>query len=331
MITLGLDIGSNSVGSAWIDTENKTIELGDSVFPAGVDEQENKRGAPKNQDRREKRSQRRNLARRAERKRRLRKLLVQTGLLPEDPEDLRKLLDANRWPVPTEEGEYEQLLKTGYTVWHLRRDAITRHLHPYELGRILVHLAQRRGAVGVETDPEDKDEGKVKKGMDRLKTLVNEHGVEATVGQLLADLIDERRQTDNGVTWNEPIRNRQYRISEDRMLFAGRELIREEFHRIVERQRLFNSSALVALLTDDLITQLDDPNQTDTWRHRGLLFGQRRTYWKTGKGGEAHAPPPPGKRNPLWHRARKPSTGPRATSTTSHEPRVFRTSRSTAR
>jgi CRISPR/Cas system Type II protein with McrA/HNH and RuvC-like nuclease domain len=80
MITLGLDIGSNSVGSAWVDTDAKTIHLGVSVFPAGVDETDTKRGAPLGRKRREKRSQRRSIARRAERKHRLRRLLTEVGL-----------------------------------------------------------------------------------------------------------------------------------------------------------------------------------------------------------------------------------------------------------
>ena len=58
-VSLGLDIGSNSVGSAWVDSELHEIHLAASVFPAGVDEQEDKRGAPKNQARRQTRSQRR--------------------------------------------------------------------------------------------------------------------------------------------------------------------------------------------------------------------------------------------------------------------------------
>jgi CRISPR/Cas system Type II protein with McrA/HNH and RuvC-like nuclease domain len=72
MITLGLDIGSNSVGSAWVDTETKTIQVGVSVFPAGVVESDEKRGAPLNVKRRSARRTRITLARRAKRKRQLR-------------------------------------------------------------------------------------------------------------------------------------------------------------------------------------------------------------------------------------------------------------------
>jgi len=270
MITLGLDIGSNSVGSAWIDTKTKGIRLGVSVFPAGVDETEEKRGGPKNQARRQARSQRRNIHRRAERKRKLARMLADHGLLPRDHDALSKLYSLDPWV--------------------LRRKALLEPLTPHEFGRIVVHMAQRRGAVGVETDPEDSDEGKVKEGMDRLGALLHERDAE-TVGQLMADLIDERTGHHQGVMWKDPIRNRQYRIAEDQMLFAGRELIRQEFWLIVERQRAHAGSVLAPMLTDDVLRELDDPTQTNTWRHGGLLFRQRRTYWDTGTLGRCDLEP----------------------------------------
>jgi CRISPR-associated endonuclease Csn1 len=260
-IFLGLDVGSNSVGSAWVDTEQQIVAMAVSVFPAGVAETEEKRGAPLNQARRQARSQRRMIDRRARRKRKLIVFLVEQGFLPRDPYARQKLFDNDPWK--------------------LRRKALKEPLSLIEFGRVLVHLAQRRGAVGVITDPEDPDEGKVKAGMDRLAAEMKKRGAE-TVGQFLADLMDERRQKNQGVSWREPIRNRQYRMAEDQMFFAGRELIRKEFDRIVEVQRSFPESPLAGKLTDELIKQFDDPKQTDTWRHQGLLFGQRRTYWDTG-------------------------------------------------
>lgn len=278
-VYLGLDIGSNSVGSAWVDTDCKEIHLAASVFPAGVDEQEDKRGAPKNQARRQTRSQRRTIHRRAARKRTLVRFLMERGLLPRDGGELRMLFDV--------------------TPWSLRREALKQPLTPYEFGRIVVHLAQRRGALGITADPEVAEEGestergdsenkkkrdedrKVKRGIRRLEALMKERGAE-TVGQLMADLMDERKRQQDGASWNDPIRNRQYRMPEDQQLFGGRELVRKEFHRIVEVQRGFQRSELGGMLTDKLVKDLDDPSQTGTWRHRGLLFGQRRTYWDTG-------------------------------------------------
>ena len=142
---MGLDIGSNSVGSAWVDTDSRTIKLGVSIFPAGVDETDTKRGAPINQERRKARSMRRSIARRAERKRRLRSVLTSVGMLPSDPVELQALFDINPWL--------------------LRRDALERELTPHEFGRVLVHLNQRRGALGlrIENEEDDKPDTQQKK------------------------------------------------------------------------------------------------------------------------------------------------------------------------
>ena len=66
MITLGLDIGSNSVGSSWFDDGTGSLVTATSIFPAGVEESDDKRGDPKNVKRRNTRHTRVNLARRAE-------------------------------------------------------------------------------------------------------------------------------------------------------------------------------------------------------------------------------------------------------------------------
>jgi CRISPR-associated endonuclease Csn1 len=44
-------------------------------------------------------------------------------------------------------------------------------------------------------------------------------------------------------------------------------------------------------LTDELRQALDDPQGDDTWRHRGALFGQRRTYWNIGTLGRCDLEP----------------------------------------
>jgi len=97
--------------------------------------------------------------------------------------------------------------------------------------------------------------------MDRLAKEMEQAGPQTTVGQFIADRMDQsrqpirrtpdkecsrgtrRRRKRQANRWAErgekpqephdqaPIRNRQYRMQEDRYLFAGRELIRREFRR----------------------------------------------------------------------------------------------------
>ena len=272
MITLGLDIGSNSVGSAWIDTESRIIKLGVSVFPAGVDETDTKRGAPINQKRRQARSLRRCLARRSSRKRALRKLLTEAGLLPKDPKKLKPLFDVNPWL--------------------LRREALERPLHPHEFGRVLVHLNQRRGAIGVASDDEDDDGRKVKKAIDKLQSQIGDR----TFGQFMADLMDERKTEITGkraARINNPIRNRRDSFE----FHADRTLIREEFNTLWAKQRSFQGT-LSKRLTNELRLQLDDPERTlydsdrkKAWRDGGAIFGQRRTYWNAGTLGRCDLEP----------------------------------------
>src|SRR5262245_3551985 len=120
---LGLDIGSNSLGGALVDTRTGKIAVSLSIFPAGVDETHDKRGDPKNAKRRSTRRTRITLARRAARKRLLRLKLISAGLLPPDAEQFKKLLEVT-------------------DPWELRRKGLDAPISPHEFGRVLLHLAQ---------------------------------------------------------------------------------------------------------------------------------------------------------------------------------------------
>src|SRR5260370_10430159 len=114
-----------------------------------------------------------------------------------------------------------------------------------------------------------------------------------TFGQLMAEVMDEREISIPGINrkpYMQPIRNRQYRLEEELHLYAERTLIRFEFHAIWQKQKSFPGE-LAKILSDDLKRQLDDPTENETWRHRGILFGQRRTYWNTGTLGRCDLEP----------------------------------------
>jgi CRISPR-associated endonuclease Csn1 len=315
-VILGLDIGSNSVGSAWIDTATGSITTGLSVFPAGVDEADDKRGDPKNVKRRLMRRARITLARRSARKRLLRAKLISVGLLPENESDFKRCLDET-------------------DPWELRRKGLTAPLAPHEFGRVLLHLAQRRGALGFES--EVGDTGKVKKAVTDLQlAMLEAYGSEAarqsqsdlresietlaqkknrtesendtleasrhdlkrlvnsllenpivTFGRFIADqrdkrrtaiTTDDRRKTPRGPReWRQPVRNKAGRFE----FHADRAMIRDEFAKLWQAQKGFVGS-LSAILTDELRILLDDESGDAVWRHKGLLFGQRRVSWDLG-------------------------------------------------
>lgn len=264
--TLGLDIGTNSVGSAWIDLKQHKMRMGASVFPAGIEESDTKRGAPKNQARRGARCQRRSIERRAKRKHQMRSFLVQKGWID---------TDERKW--------------LGMNPWILRRDGLKRELSPYEFGRVLLHLTQRRGAFGFDSDSdEDKEQGKIKEAISHTRQEIAKYNAE-TFGELMAMQFQERKipiekvdKQGKRVEISSPIRNRTKGSGEGTYEFcADRDLIWDEFDKLWNKQKSFGGE-LAAQLTDECRKELDNPKGDAAWRYKGILLGQRKTYWDMG-------------------------------------------------
>ena len=134
-IIFGLDIGTTSIGFAVIDHHSgratgTILRLGVRIFPEARDP----KGAPLNQERRQARLRRRQLRRRRERRRLLGDLLQDAGLLP--------VRNAPEWAETMALDPYD-----------LRRRAFEREaLSPFETGRAIYHLAQRRHFRGRDID-----------------------------------------------------------------------------------------------------------------------------------------------------------------------------------
>ncbi len=128
---LGLDLGSNSIGWALLeevgDKPSRIIDLGSRIFTKAVEE---KTPTPKNVKRRNARLARRVIQRRARRKQRMLNYLVSLKLLPE-------ALKGHAQP--------EKILNTLGSPYDLRAKALDEPLEPFELGRVFLHLVQRRG------------------------------------------------------------------------------------------------------------------------------------------------------------------------------------------
>lgn len=128
---LGLDIGTNSVGWALVSADEnlepkKIINCGVRIFEKPVNAKDQ---TPLNASRRKARLQRRQLARRKTRKIATQKILLSKDLLPSDPYEFEKLM----------------LDDVTFNPYALRAKALDAKLEPLELGRIFMHLAQRRG------------------------------------------------------------------------------------------------------------------------------------------------------------------------------------------
>lgn len=276
MPTMGFDVGSNSLGSMWFDREQGQITTGTSIFPAGVDESDDKRGEPKNAKRRMTRRTRITLARRAERKRALRLKLIEVGLLPSDEVGFKTLLEAT-------------------DPWELRRKGLDHPLTPHEFGRVLLHLAQRRGALGLkiaeteageEESDDAKEDGKVKQAIGEVRMKMLQRKAR-TFGEFIAMVRgervtpltspDKRTHRKGPRVYRDAIRNKAASYEH----CADRPMIRDEFAKLWEAQKKHGGET-AKLQTDVLRLALDDESGDSTWRHKGLLFGQRRQTWDLG-------------------------------------------------
>jgi CRISPR-associated endonuclease Csn1 len=210
---LGLDLGSNSIGWALLQEANGELQgiinIGSRIFTKAVEE---KTPTPKNVKRRNARLTRRVLQRRARRKLRLLNYLIRLNLLPQELTDN---------PAP------EIILNELGNPYQLRARALDNALAPFELGRVLLHLVQRRGflsnrktLLGDMVDDPDvlmvlakleeeedyrseraKEETAFKADIRQLKNTIAEAG-KRTLGEYLASLdhhdCKRNRKTDGG-------------------------------------------------------------------------------------------------------------------------------------
>ncbi len=173
--TLGLDLGTNSIGWALIDFDDnqqphELIACGSRIFQEAV---EAKTGTPKNHARRAARAARKLVARRKQRRTKLLNLLVRHGLLPQDEAERNALLLDNQANNP----------------YQLRKRGLDEKLEPFAFGRALYHLAHRRGFQSNRKTASDED-GKVKTAISALRAEMKGH----TLGAFLADQPTQRRR-----------------------------------------------------------------------------------------------------------------------------------------
>jgi CRISPR-associated endonuclease Csn1 len=168
--TLGLDLGSNSVGWALIArngdafADASRILCGVRIFPEGVDRTTKGTEQPRGQNRRQMRGQRRMHYRRRQRRRLLARVLKHAGLLPQSAEAMATVRALNPYG--------------------LRARGLDEGLPPHEFGRILMHLCQRRGFKTNRKTGKSKDDGKMAKSTTSLAEEMQSTGCR-TLGELL--------------------------------------------------------------------------------------------------------------------------------------------------
>ncbi len=237
----GLDIGTTSVGFAVIDhdPERKTgtiHRLGVRIFPEARDPD----GTPLNQQRRQKRMARRQLRRRRLRRRALNELLNASGLLP--------AFGSDEWHLVMATDPYD-----------LRRRGLSEALSPYEFGRALYHLAQRRHFRGRDLEEigetPDEADGEKEAKTNREETLRTLKSKDLTLGAWLAERGPHDRK---------------------RGVHANRSAVADEFDRLWSAQ-----SAHLDLLCDDALKE----SVSDS------IFAQRPVFWRKNTLGECRFMP----------------------------------------
>jgi CRISPR-associated endonuclease Csn1 len=188
---LGLDLGTSSLGWVVIDlggpggNPSGIRAAGVRIFDAGVDgDIEQGKDSSRAVVRREARQPRRQQWRRQKRKKNLFRLLQRLGLLPPSQgassEDRKALLDQLDRELATTHLPPDDCEKTVRHVAHqklpylLRDKAVAGPVQPFELGRALYHLAQRRGYLSNrKSQSDDEEEGKVAAGIGQLDAKLN--------------------------------------------------------------------------------------------------------------------------------------------------------------
>lgn len=223
-ITLGLDLGTNSIGWALVESDEygtpfSIIDMGARIIPLSSDEKDQfakGQTIAKNKDRTLKRTQRKGYDRRGLRKKYLKELLENLNISPD--KELMKL--------PT------------LDLWQLRNDAVNpeKNITAKELARVFYLLNQKRGYKSARSDAnaDAKDTKYVEEVKSRHAYL---RDTNQTIGQYLYKEL--KSATDN---------NSYFRKKEK---IYPREAYLEEFDKIIDVQKQKQS-----FLTDTVIHQL---------------------------------------------------------------------------
>jgi CRISPR-associated endonuclease Csn1 len=211
MRRLGLDIGTNSIGWCLIEDDARIVAAGSRIFADGRDPQS---GASLAVDRRTARSARRRRDRYLGRRSAFLECLIAHGLMPADVDDAR--------------------LVAAQDPYALRARALAEPLRPFEIGRALFHLNQRRGFKSnrkAERRAKDQEDGKIAAAAQDLDRAMADGGFD-TLGQFLHSL--------------ETKRVRMNRASQGYDFYPQRRHYEHEFARIWDVQAVHHP----ALLTD---------------------------------------------------------------------------------
>lgn len=185
MRTLGLDIGTNSIGWGIVDESKKQIEkCGVYIFPEGVKIEKGNESS-KAAERTSFRSSRRLKFRRKLRKYETLKVLINNGMCPLSLEELEKWRKEKIYPKSKDFIYWYRTDELNHwEPYFLRKKCVEQKCENYEIGRALYHLAQRRGFLSNRKDTTKETDGKVSEGISELSRAMGDK----TLGQYFYEL-----------------------------------------------------------------------------------------------------------------------------------------------
>lgn len=257
-LVYGVDLGINNVGWCALRKgpgEMEILGIGTFVFDSPLQDAHDPSEGLKSKIRGEKRRARRTGRRRRQRKMGLYRLLAEHGFLPPRMKDRAQLL-------------------CDTDPYRLRAEALDRKLEPFEIGRVLCHLNQRRGflsprdlmlwgvtSFGYEDEPEendapkekDEDLGRIKKEIEATQAAMAGY---RTVGEFLYDRIKNKlpvRKKQLKMKNGKPTSAQQKAEDQRRFVRTDRHMIEQEFWTIMRAQAKHHS-----LLTEDFQNRIHD-------------------------------------------------------------------------
>ncbi len=184
--TLGIDLGTNSIGWAIIENHeecNSFIDAGSFIFQEGVARDKGNE-KPAVETRTMSRATRRHYFRRRLLKIELLKVLIKNGMCPPlSDTDLQLWRSKKQYPL-VDEFIHWQRTDGDSNPYFARNEALSRELDMtnqqdrFLLGRALYHLAQRRGFLSNRKEQTREADGAVKQGISELSEELQENGCE---------------------------------------------------------------------------------------------------------------------------------------------------------
>lgn len=224
---LALDMGSTSLGWCVLaldknDAPSSIINMGVRIFTDGRDD---KTKEPLAVARRGARALRRNNDRRDRRQKRLMECLIQSGLMPENYNERKKLEPLDPYM--------------------LRAAALDKEIPLYHLGRALFHINQRRGfKSNRKTDRRENESSNMKNAIKDLDQRILLSGC-----RTLGEYLQKQRAESQPVR----VRSSMVKNKAEYNFYPGREMYQKEVVALLQKQKTFHPS-----LTDKICATIQD-------------------------------------------------------------------------